>query len=233
MKIIGDIACYFQSTYTFNEIDEILSHFDLPEESHQNFSINSKRVYVQHRLKGVSEEVLRRIIYEFEIPVENIFKTPPKNWENSDQVKVFISHLSKDKNKAISLKKALEAYNIKAFVAHEDIHPTEKWAKEISNALACMDIFISMHTAGFEKSIWCQQEVGYAFASGKKIIPIKFEENPSGFISSIQALPRKKRTAMEVVNEILKILKNNPQTKELFEKIINKPEEISANDLPF
>ncbi len=61
-------------------------------------------------------------------------------------MKVFISHLSQNKIYAKRLKDCLQSYNVVAFVAHEDILPTETWTHEIKNALDTMDVFISLHT---------------------------------------------------------------------------------------
>ena len=50
-----------------------------------------------------------------------VFSSPPKNWENKLGLRLFISHLAKDKTKATRLRDCLTSYGIMAFVAHEDI----------------------------------------------------------------------------------------------------------------
>lgn len=75
-----------------------------------------------------------------------------------------------------------------------------------------MDAFLSMHTLGFSQSIWTQQEIGYAVGRGIKIIPFKMGEDPTGFISKWQALPRRDRTAEKIANEVDTILSEDPRT---------------------
>jgi hypothetical protein len=59
-----------------------------------------------------------------------------------------------------------------------------------------MDAFLAIHTEGFSKSVWTQQEIGFAGARGVKIISFKMGEDPTGFISKHQALPRLNRTGL-------------------------------------
>ncbi len=89
-----------------------------------------------------------------------------------------------------------------------------------------MDVFISLHTSWFSDSLWCQQEVWYAFGSWKKIIPIKFNENPSWFLASTQALNRQNKKAEEVTQEIFQILKQDKSTSYLYDKIFPSTDEI-------
>jgi TIR domain len=105
-------------------------------------------------------------------------------------------------HKATRLKDCLEPYGISGFVAHEDIHPTLEWQAEIERALYVMDAFIAIHTQGFSASIWTQQEIGFAVGRGVKIISLKMGEDPTGFISKRQALPRRRRTAEEIAREV-------------------------------
>jgi len=125
---------------------------------------------------------------------------------------LFISHISKYKDRATRLKQCLERYAISGFVAHEDIHPTLEWQLEIERALNCMDAFIAIHTPGFSSSIWTQQEIGFAIGRGLKIISFKMGEDPTGFISKHQALARGGRTAEEVAHEIDRLMADDELT---------------------
>jgi hypothetical protein len=75
-----------------------------------------------------------------------------------------------------------------------------------------MDAFIAVHTPNFSKSIWTQQEIGFAVGRNIKIISIKMGEDPTGFISKNQALPRKNRTAEEIASEINSLLLADEET---------------------
>ncbi len=144
---------------------------------------------------------------------------PPRNWDNDSDFRLFISHLSRDKEKATRLKTCLSPYAINGFVAHEDIEPTREWQEEIERALHSMDTFLAMHTPGFSQSHWTQQEIGFAVARGVKIISLKMGEDPTGFISRHQALPRRDRTAEEIAAEVDVILRADERTAPLLKEV--------------
>jgi hypothetical protein len=75
-----------------------------------------------------------------------------------------------------------------------------------------MQAFIAIHTKGFSQSVWTQQEVGFAVARGVKLISLKMGEDPTGFISKQQALPRRDRSAEEIAKEIDGILSGDERT---------------------
>ncbi len=140
--------------------------------------------------------------------------SPPANWVNPLRFRLFISHIAINKDKATRLKSCLVRYGIDGFVAHDDIEPTLEWQSEIEKALRTMDAFLAIHTKGFAKSIWAQQEVGYAVGRGVKIISLQMGEDPTGFISKHQALGRRDRRAEEVAAEIDGILAKDPRTRD-------------------
>lgn len=230
INLIENIAVELQSRFTFDVIDTFLAEFKVSEATQETYS--SKRVYVRDRLKGVSVSEIKKIADELEIDTYNLIKTPPKNWESSHSVKAFISHTAKDKDMAKRLRDVLKQYNIDGFVAHEDIKPSEEWQEEIRKALNTMDFFISIHTKGFSERVWCQQEIGYAVARSVKIIPVKFEEDPEGFISKYQALIRGKKRAEDIAMDILNILKDSDESKEIYSTKI-APQIIDEEEIPF
>src|SRR5262249_23463463 len=128
--------------------------------------------------------------------------TPPRNWQGTNLFRLFISHISKDKLKAARLKECLAPYGIAGFVAHEDIHPTLEWQWEIERGLNSMDAMVAIQTPGFSQSTYTQQEVGFALGRGIKIISFEMGEQPTGFISRRQSLPRRSRTAEQIAKEI-------------------------------
>ncbi len=127
-------------------------------------------------------------------------------------MRVFVSHLSLEKQKATRLREALAPYGINAFVAHEDIEPTLEWQVQIERALHSMELFISIHTPGFKDSFWAQQEIGFAIAKGVKIIAVRMGEDPKGFISKHQALSRGEKTAEKLASEIVVLLEKDQRT---------------------
>lgn len=188
-------------------------------------------------LSKLNNDKLKEIAEEVGISVtEHIQTTPPKNWEKSNNIKAFISHLSQDSKYAMKLRNELAKHKIDCFVAHEDIKPTEEWQEEIDKALQTMDFFISMHTEGFAESVWCQQEIGYALARKVKIIPIKFDgkEDPKGFIARLQALFKgQTMMAPDLAQAIIELLKADNKIKSLYEEITNISEELQKDEIPF
>lgn len=109
---------------------------------------------------------------------------------NHSNNKIFISHAHQDKIIAGALKVCLERLGFQAFVAHDDILPSEKWREEIIKALNECSTFIVIVSSISNESTWVNQETGYAFARGAFIIPIKTDsEDPSALINIIQGLP--------------------------------------------
>ena len=114
--------------------------------------------------------------------------------------------------------------------------PTLEWQVEIIKALNTMDVFISLHCENFKNSVWCQQEIGIAYAKNIKIIPIKFDgkEDPCGFISKIQGLHRRKKDRNALAKEIVAIIKESSMTKEVYANICSQNTPlIDETEIPF
>lgn len=181
--------------------------------------------------------MILRIAEELEISgpgVNSAISAPPHYWKNTKFFRLFISHISQDKAKATRLKECLSPYSISGFVAHEDIHPTLEWQGEIERALRTMDAFIAIHTPGFSKSVWTQQEIGFAVGRGVKIISFKIGEDPTGFISKNQTLPRNKRSAEGIAREIDMLLSDDALTNTTL-NAAKKPLSSASldDDIPF
>jgi hypothetical protein len=214
MDLLDQIGRELQRRFTFSEIEEFLSACGIVPPKEYN-GTNSKWVFSKFALKDASDSTLLEIASELDLkPVvaSKVLALPPKNWQTASKLKIFISHISKDKDKAIRLKTCLLAYAMDGFVAHQDIHPTLEWQVEIERALRNMDAFIAIHTKGFSESIWTQQEIGFAVARDVKIISLKMGEDPTGFISKHQALARGNRTAEEIAKEVDAILADDART---------------------
>jgi hypothetical protein len=215
INLVDKIGRELQSRYSYEGIDEFLAEFGVSRP--QDVTVNSKWIYSKAALRGVSTDTIIRIAEELEIVVPGspgLTALPPRNWTDTRLFRLFISHVSKDKNIATRLKECLAPHGIAGFVAHEDIHPTLEWQVEIERALKTMDAFIAVHTEGFSKSVWTQQEVGYALGRGSKIVSFKMGEDPTGFISRQQALARKQRSAEAIAKEIVQLLGDDPRTVE-------------------
>lgn len=213
VDLISQIGRKLQSLYSYDEIDAFLGEFGISPPK-DGVGSNSKWIYSKAALRGHDDAVILRVAAELDmIPSEAAPSlTPPQNWNGTTRFRLFISHLSRDKDKATRLKECLSGYGIDAFVAHEDIRPTLEWQEEIERALATMDALVAVLTRDFSKSVWTQQEIGFALGRGTKIISLKMGEDPAGFISRKQALPRGDRTAEAVAAEIVALLKDDART---------------------
>lgn len=108
-------------------------------------------------------------------------------WEKG-MYRVFVSHISEFKNDAIALKKEMKVLGVSAFVAHEDIEPTSEWIGEIEYALRTAQGFVALLDNGYLESNWMDQEIGFAYARGVKVVSVLRGEVPHGFIGRFQGL---------------------------------------------
>ena len=111
-----------------------------------------------------------------------------QSWDWSEGYPVFLSHLAEVKEHVAGLKASLKSYGISAFVAHDDITPSEEWQEEIRKALLTMRGFVALLTEGFYDSQWTDQEIGYALCRGVPIVAVRLGVDPRGFIGKLQGL---------------------------------------------
>jgi hypothetical protein len=104
------------------------------------------------------------------------------------RLRVFLSYNSKNKTLAGALKRELQRYGLKVFLAHDDIKPAITWLETIVAELLRADVFLPILTTAWAESNYTDQEFGAALASGALIIPLKVDVDPYGFMSRYQAL---------------------------------------------
>jgi len=139
-----------------------------------------------------------------DIPAEEV----PSFWEPGF-FRLFITHLAANKAEAHRLKEQLAAYQIAAFVAHDDIEPTHEWQTEIERALRTMDALAAIITPDFVRSRWCDQEVGFAIGRSKLVVPLRMGADPHGFLGKYQGLQIANAEASTVAARIFEILSQN------------------------
>lgn len=137
----------------------------------------------------------------------------PSSYWKVGYYKVFISHLSKNKSSASNLKLMLEPYGISAFVAHEDIKPSKEWEVEIEKALFSMNALCAILTPDFNKSSWCDQEVGYAFGRNVLCIPIDKGKLPYGMFGKIQAIKAEGKNAQQIAESVFNAIIDNDKSR--------------------
>ncbi len=228
LKLVNEVSSELQARFTYSEIDAYFWAYgvDVPTEWH---GPNSKRVYSAEILGGLSDASLAEIAEDLEISVSAAALPLPRIWRDSTDLRLFVSHISQDKDKALRLRDCLSPFGISAFVAHEDIEPTVLWQTEIERALAHMHVFLSVHTVGFSASNRTQQEIGFAVGRRIRVISLKMGETPTGFIGKEQALPRRRRNAEEISKEIYELLLDDPRTKSLLPEASEK----LSDEIPF
>lgn len=233
--LIDRIARELQSRYKTYEIGPYLKSFgiDVPA---SNEAVYSKWVYAKSILAEVSPDTVIKIADDLNLNAAAIVigaSLPPKHWEATSHFRLFISHISADKENAKRLRDCLLSHAISGFVAHEDIMPTREWEQELLRGLHTMDAFLAMHTIGFAASNWTQQEIGFAVCRGVKIISFKMGEDPTGFLSQRQALLRKGRTAEAVAKEIANILADDPITRDRLASAKHASRSNLDDEIPF
>ena len=149
----------------------------------------------------------------------------PSFWQPG-YFRLFISHVSANKDSAHRLKEALARYQVAAFVAHDDIEPTKEWQAEIERALRTMDSLAALVTLGFIESRWCDQEVGIALGRGKLVVPLCAGADPHGFLGKHQGLQTKGMDAARVAEKLVEILIQHTlsaqrMSEALVERLIN------------
>jgi hypothetical protein len=104
-------------------------------------------------------------------------------------MKTFISYQSGIKRLAGRIKRHLDRYDFNCFLAHDDIPPQSRWLAEIEQNLYQCDLFIPLLTEESETSIFCQQEIGFAYARKTEILPVLISTQPAGLIAGVQGIP--------------------------------------------
>lgn len=181
-------------------IDMILDEYPSLKHSHHDFETLEEYISFKIREMEVSDlYAINEYLNKRKLTVGNY-----SLWGNC-KLKVFISHLSKDKAKATALTKELKKYGATGFVAHIDIQPSEEWLKTIESALESMDVILALVTDGFKDSDWTAQEIGFGLGKGVPVITIRNGMDPFGFFGKWQAIQGSGRTASEIVVDFIDI----------------------------
>jgi nucleoside 2-deoxyribosyltransferase len=129
-------------------------------------------------------------------------------------LKLFVTHLAAHRQFAADLQEALWGYGISAFVAHNDIEPTQEWQTEIETALATCDALVALLHPEFHQSNWTDQETGFAMGRGIPVFSIRFGQDPYGFIGRFQAFDGKGKSAQTLARELFDTYRKNKQTQD-------------------
>ncbi len=204
LKLINEITKAL-SVEDRSIIDLTLEQFNLPVSPR---SKTESRNYVLARLKKAHDEVLQDLARHFGIAPETTWNNPTF-WAEG-RVRLFISHLAKEKRTATELRDELSRRGVSAFVAHNDISPSKEWQHEIEVGLNTCDALVALMVPGFHKSSWTDHEVGFVFGRGLPVIPVNMGEAPYGFLAKFQTC--KYEDPESLAETIFRILLQDPRT---------------------
>lgn len=129
-------------------------------------------------------------------------------------LKLFVSHLSSNKQRMSALKSALANWGISAFIAHEDIEASREWRDEVEAGLETMEVLVAVVEPGFKESDWCAQEVGFALGRKIDIVPLRAGLDPFGIFGKYQGIQVKGKLPEVVAAEIAHLLLKKPKHRE-------------------
>lgn len=90
--------------------------------------------------------------------------------------KVFISHSSQDKNKALKVYQLLKTNNIKCWISYFNISPGQSWVQAILEGIQICPIFILLISPHSNESNIVEHELRTAINNEKRILPIRIAE---------------------------------------------------------
>ena len=190
----------------WSEIDLVLGEFGLPTEDVWQ---GSKTAYVIAMLKDARDEVLVQL-HQFLVGEAGGPRPAGRGPWTGDKLRVFCSHLAAHKDVVGAVSQELLPFGVEAFVAHDSIEPSRQWVQVIQNALADCDAMVVFLHPGFKDSFWCDQEVGWALARQRPILPLNYGTNPYGFLGQYQAQRCESASTTQVANFVMDWLIKTP-----------------------
>lgn len=239
-RMIKDYNAELYDFFCEQNIEEVWTHHDnwdggidfyniilhIPVDFFVHLRKNGKVEEVEQTISGFYNDAMRGDIESLQI--SGVFLKPQADnvsvfGENLDDsmwrpgfFRLFISHLSTNKDAASNLKKWLLGYGIDCFVAHEDITPSKEWEEEIEKALFTMEALCAIVVPDFIKSQWCDQEVGIALGQRKQVFAINKGAVPYGFFGRYQALKSKNKRASQMAHDVWVTISTNNNTKQTY-----------------
>jgi len=130
-------------------------------------------------------------------------------FEEGPVYRVFLSHAVEDFGFAQALATALAAERLFGFLAPTDIVPGTECISSLEGELRRCGALVALITPAFQRSKWCDHEVGYAMGLGHPVVPVRIHDTdppPYGLLGRYQAITVDGRGAPAVAAEILDAL---------------------------
>lgn len=199
------------------EVDLILQEFGAKTQDDWSGNIFS---YSLKMLVGASDDCLIGLAEHLSLPFNQIDVVNEPAFWGGGKLRVFLSHLAKDKIYATELKIELEKYGIISFVAHEDIEPDSEWQSEIEIALKTCDALIAVLHEGFNESTWTDQEVGFALGRQVPVFSLRLGMAPYGLFGKKQAFKGTGKSVGQVAREFFDAYRIHEKTCEKMADVI-------------
>lgn len=175
----------------------------------------STRDYVIACIKGGNDDRISAIGQYFDILPKEAPEARPAiepNYWREGFFRLFLSHLAREREYTASLQTQLLDQGVSCFVAHNDIEPTREWEITIEEALSTCDSLGALLHEDFHKSLWTDQEIGFAMGRKKLVFAVLLGEQPYGFIGRFQAFKGTGKNVRELAGEIAGALRRNKVT---------------------
>ncbi len=127
--------------------------------------------------------------------------------------KLFATHVAREKQFVSAVADDLEEAGIHAFVAHSDIEPARSWHEEIEQALVTCEALAAFLHMGIRASDWADQDIGHCLARNVKIVPLRFDLNPYGFIGRYPAAACTQLAPASVASFVVDALLDDVRTR--------------------
>jgi hypothetical protein len=129
--------------------------------------------------------------------------------------KVFISHSVADLGVVYQLKQWLELNGIETYLAELYPQPGVVLGDKVASAINQSDCVIGLITSAGGRSQWVNQEIGYAKAKGRLIIPVvERGESLPGFVEGREYVPFDRANPADSINRLIEYLSHLRASKE-------------------
>lgn len=207
-------------------IDLTLKQFGLPWTEQWS---GSKEAYVLEMIERATDDVLLDLGSHVGFHLQDAApRMDPPFWRKG-MFRLFVTHLAAHRAFAGELQEALLPFGISAFVAHNDIEPTQEWQTQIETALATCDAVVALLHPGFHESNWTDQEIGFGMGRGVPVFSVRFGGDPYGFIGRFQAFQGEGKTAAQLGRELFEAYRKNKETQaKMAEILVSRFEDSSS-----